>query len=51
MWVYKMKTLPDVIYLQAYDEDGFEESEDDEIIPHLVEAREVTWCQDKVNDF
>lgn len=47
-----MKTPPNVIWLQWYDEDGFEGSDDDnDMTPHLVEAREVTWCEDQVNDY
>jgi hypothetical protein len=36
-----MNKLPDVIYLQAYDEEGNLLSELDD---------EMTWCQDKIND-
>lgn len=45
-----MNQPPDVIWLQWYEEDGFEESDDDEIIPHLVENLEPTWESSQVFD-
>jgi hypothetical protein len=46
-----MKLPPDVIYLQWDDEDGFDESDEDEVNPHLVPAEEVTWCEDQINEY
>jgi len=45
-----MNLPPNVIWLQWYDEDGYK-GEDDDMTPYLIDAEEVTWCKEQINDY